>query len=309
MAEPRAILMGASGTVGRALRRARPAERWLATYQSHPVAGGVRFDLARDAVAPLVERLPGATHLVLLAAVTNIDACGRDPEGTRKINVDGTRRVIDEAIALGLTPIYFSSDAVYDGRSPLKEESLPPAPATEYGRQKLAVERHLLDAFPRALVLRLAKVFAEPEMPSDMLSVWWRAALERQPQTLARDQFMTPIASDDAAELVWRLIEARAEGIVNVGGSQRVSRLELHRIFEAQLPPALRGSTPVREISIGDLEVLEPRAFDSSMDIGRAVELTGYVPRGLAAVCRSYLATGDDRPGSTGFWKKPVEAP
>jgi dTDP-4-dehydrorhamnose reductase len=77
--------------------------------------------------------------LVLHAAAwTDVDGAESDPEGARRVNVDGTRNVA----ALGAPAVAYSSDYVFDGRkgSPYVESD-EPAPQSVYGRTKLAAEQ------------------------------------------------------------------------------------------------------------------------------------------------------------------------
>jgi dTDP-4-dehydrorhamnose reductase len=78
------------------------------------------------------------------AAWTDVDGAEADPEGARRVNVEGTRNVA----ALGAPIVCFSTDYVFDGRK--REpyvESDEPRPQSVYGRTKLAAEREVGDGW------------------------------------------------------------------------------------------------------------------------------------------------------------------
>ena len=84
-------------------------------------------------------------------------------KGTRKrsyaINVQSTRRVIDDLVELGIKPVFTSSEYVFDGEQGNYVEDDPAIPSTVYGSQKLQIEQYLTDRCVDYAVLRLAKVY------------------------------------------------------------------------------------------------------------------------------------------------------
>jgi len=103
-------------------------------------------------------------HLAALLHVVNPPASMRGEY--ERVNVDGTRAVVDAAAAAGVQRVVqFSTIAVYgptDGR--VVDESDPPHAESYYAESKLAAEhvalgRHRADGRPLATVLRLAAVY------------------------------------------------------------------------------------------------------------------------------------------------------
>jgi dTDP-4-dehydrorhamnose reductase len=84
-------------------------------------------------------------NLVLHAAAwTDVDGAEADPEGARRVNVEGTRNVA----ALGAPVVYYSSDYVFDGsKGEPYLESDQPRPLSVYGQTKLEGEREVRDGW------------------------------------------------------------------------------------------------------------------------------------------------------------------
>lgn len=85
---------------------------------------------------------------------------GDDPEGFLRRNLDGTLRLWEEA--RGLSTVFLSSRAVYDGLPPgtVLTEDLPLAPDSLYGQVKLAAEEALHAQGGRSL--RATGVYGPP---------------------------------------------------------------------------------------------------------------------------------------------------
>jgi dTDP-4-dehydrorhamnose reductase len=93
----------------------------------------------------VTEPLDASPRLVLHAAAwTDVDGAESDPDEARRVNVEGTRKVV----ALGAPLVYFSTDYVFDGaKSSPYVESDEPNPLSVYGRTKLDGEREVVDGW------------------------------------------------------------------------------------------------------------------------------------------------------------------
>jgi dTDP-4-dehydrorhamnose reductase len=264
------LLLGASGFFGPALASAFGAQVAARTYAAHPMEGGLRFDARTSSVAELVAALPARPAAgVVLFGETNIDICARDPLGTSEVNVEGAIRAMRELSALGITPVFLSSDGVFDGTHALWTEDEEVRPILTYGRQKLEVERFAASLPAPWLVVRLPKLLSEQGDARCMLTQWIDA-LGREGRILcATDQFFTPAAATDAARAIALLMNEGAQGLFHLGGPERLSRRAL---LEAVADEYRRFAAPkaqIVECSLRDIQVAEHRPLDTSMNSGR----------------------------------------
>jgi dTDP-4-dehydrorhamnose reductase len=283
----KALLLGASGFLGPALTREFGANNIVRTYASHPVDGGVRFDVRSTRIDQLLggfSRRPEAA--LILLGQTNVDACARDPHGTAEINVAGIIRVIGELRALGIMPVFTSSDAVFEGTRGNWREDEGAHPVLTYGRQKLEVERHLSSLPPPWLIVRLPKLFAAERNPRCMLT-GWVDALGRDDRILcATDQFFTPAEAGDVARAIAQLLSAGTSGLYHLGGPQRLSRRELLAVVLDEYRKHATPSAEIVDCSLRDIPVFEPRPLDVSMDSSRFVSKFGPTMRAASEVAR-----------------------
>ncbi|WP_165173071.1 sugar nucleotide-binding protein [Adlercreutzia sp. ZJ242] len=120
----------------------------------HPV------DLAAD--EPLASCPFGEGDLVVFAAaVSGPDQCANDREACWRVNVEGTSKVVGQAIGAGARVLFFSSDAVFppDEGVAYDEESAR-GPAFAYGEMKAEVERRF-EGSPLFKALRLSYVASD----------------------------------------------------------------------------------------------------------------------------------------------------
>lgn len=288
---PRYLIIGASGLIGARLYAVLGRTHALATYHTRPVTGGIAFDVDRMRLADTVLRqYRGLTHAFLVHGVTAIDSCALDPAGTARTNVAGTQRVIDDLVEHGITPVFASSDAVFDGSRGLWTEDDQVNPILTYGRQKVEVERYLLEKSSAALVLRLPKVVAAALDADDMLSEWIKSLEAGETIRCARDQIFSPITVDDAVEAFVRLAKSGRAGIYHVCGPRPVSRLELLQLLLEELASYRKFSNQIVSCSIRDFKFSEPRPLDTSMSPRKLFGALGCEFSEPRAICRKAAA-------------------
>ncbi|TLP59778.1 NAD-dependent epimerase/dehydratase family protein [Microbispora triticiradicis] len=111
----------------------------LADVGADLVTGSI---LDRDLLAELV---PGATHVIHLAARPSVPRSVKDPLASHAVNATGTLHVLEACRATRPHVILASSSSVYgDGAEAYKHEDLPARPLSPYGASKLATEAYAL---------------------------------------------------------------------------------------------------------------------------------------------------------------------
>lgn len=277
------LVIGASGLVGRRLLH---ATRWIGTYHTHKIKNGIPFDLATGDPSDLFTQVSETvTHIIILAAISNIDACARDPAGTALVNVAATCRLADAAAERGIVPVFASSDAVYDGSHPDWREDDIARPILVYGRQKLEVERHLSRATYPSLVLRIAKVLDPNLSQAGVLGPWLADLRAGRHIRCATDQNFTPIGIDDLVRVISQLMEAGATGIFNIGG-EPVSRISLLEKMIAAASSLAKIRANVVRCSLHDFPFAEKRPLDLRMSIAKLRAAIMFSPEPLEALCR-----------------------
>lgn len=162
----RYYVTGASGFIGRRLCERLSLRGEVRALFRSPADGpwnaADRVDLSKEDPPP--EALDGVDTVFHLAALTHAVGELKESETDyRRINVDGTQRVLEAAGRAGATRFVFLSSvkAMGEGLSEPQNESERPAPETWYGRTKLEAERLVLDRgyVPEPVVLRPALVY------------------------------------------------------------------------------------------------------------------------------------------------------
>lgn len=215
-------IFGANGFIGRHLANFAHDQQMPAALYSR--ASG--FDARNPSIASLpapVEREYG----VILFAICNIAYAESHREETRELNVAATTALIDLLVATGITPVFFSSDAVFDGVSGGYSEQTPTSPINYYGTLKEEVEQHLVVNYAnRSIIVRPSKVYSL-ESDGTLLHDIFQRLTQNLPIRAAYDQVVNPILVGDLVRILIELLHRAFAGIVHIASKKPLSRYEI----------------------------------------------------------------------------------
>jgi UDP-glucose 4-epimerase len=266
----RILLTGGAGYVGSACLR------WLLSHGHDPIAydnltegntGAVPEASHRLIVGDIVETERLADVLCVhhidavmhFAALASVPESITNPEAYYRINVVGTKSVLDAMRTAGVSRIVFSSTAAtfgFKAEMPLYEES-PQLPETPYGTTKLAAE-HLIKDYGRAYGLgyTLLRYFnasgadtdanygEDRRLESHLIPLVFQVALgHRERLLIYGSDYATPdgtcirdyVHTEDLAQAHQLAVEALQPGVgcaYNLGSGQGVSVLDVLRACE-----------------------------------------------------------------------------
>jgi len=265
----------------------------VGTFHRHPFPGGFPFDGSEEnGIEKLLRGVAGdITHAFVLHGNIEVEACARDPAGTAELNVTQVGHVLTRLMAAGVTPVYVSSDYVFDGTRGGWRESDPPDPQTQYGKQKLAVERLLLEAPKPSLVVRCSRVIGADIGVRNVLGPWVEEIRASATMRCATDQVFSPIAVDDVAGILAELAGAQATGLYHLGGPKPLSRIDLLRLLLASIQAVdADARVDVVPCSLHDLPFLEKRPLDTSLNVEKLQATIDWDFLPMTTLCETVAA-------------------
>ena len=213
---PPLLIVGATGTLGRAVTRACEA-RGIA----HRALARCDLDIA-DAAA-VVSALEACTPwaVVNCAGFVRVDDAEREPHACRRGNVDGAVALATACASLGMSFVTFSTDLVFDGANDAAYvETDAVAPVCEYGRSKAEAELGVLAVHPDAFVVRTAAFFGDQD-EHNFVTRALRSLAAGEPYTAISDVVVSPTYVPDLVDAMLDLLIDRERGIWHSGKRRR----------------------------------------------------------------------------------------
>ena len=265
------LIFGATGTLGQALLRAAKA-RGLGFVGAARRGADRAIDVTDAAAIDTLIHTERPDIVVNCAAITDLDACEREPAAAYLVNARAAALMAAASAAAGARFVHISTDHFFDGPgAALHDEGAAIRLVNEYARSKHAGETLAL-AVPGTLALRtnLAGWRGWPARPS---FIEWAASALRQDGAVTgfSDFFTSTIDADALAAAIFDLLARGATGLLNVGACEAVDKATFLRAFARALGvPAER----VRDGSVRSLAT--PRATGLGLDVRRAEVILGY---------------------------------
>lgn len=264
---PVALVIGADSMIGgELLRRLQAAGRPARGTSRKNVGPNLYLDLAAP---PERWEGPAVSVAYFCAAITQLGPCKKDPEGTRKINVEGTLHLARLLANQGAFLVFLSTNLVFDGTRPYRRIDEPTLPQNEYGRQKAEAERGILK-LGQAAILRLTKVFRG----SYPLFAGWADKLLQGQQTKAfEDMVLAPVPRSCVCTVLEKLGDSRREGIWHLSGDRDISYAEAATLGASVLGVSERlvEAVPMRSVLPND----EPPPRYTTLDVSPLPEELG----------------------------------
>jgi dTDP-4-dehydrorhamnose reductase len=157
------LITGAIGLYGSKLERMavdRGIEVYASDVQQMPVTGTfVKMDVSNKEMVNEAFKQARPDVVVHAATLTDVDKCELNKELATKINVEGTRNIVEAAKAVGSFLIYISTDYVFNGEKGMYREDDKPDPIQHYGVTKLQAEQVVKGALDEYFIARPSVIY------------------------------------------------------------------------------------------------------------------------------------------------------
>lgn len=160
--------------------------------------------------------------IIHAAAITSVRRCEEQKESTWKVNVEGTKNLVDGLMQTNPEGkfVYISTACVFDGHTGMYCESSIPYPENFYSLTKLLGEQEV-KKIPNHLIIR-TNFAAKEQWP--------------YPQAFT-DRFGTYLFAEDVARGIKDVLDSEMNGIVHIVGDKRMSMFELAKITTPKIEP------------------------------------------------------------------------
>ncbi len=199
------LITGSKGQLSRELQLALAGEGKVLGL-GHNV-----LDLAKPAQIRQQVRLLRPDLIINAAAYTAVDSAQTERDQAFAVNAIGPGVLAEEAAALGVPLIHYSTDYVFDGRKsePYREDDQP-SPLSVYGASKLAGEQAVLAAGGEHLVLRTSWVYSSHG--HNFLLTMQRLLQERDSLSVVADEIGAPTWAGTLATVTAELVRKWRNG-------------------------------------------------------------------------------------------------
>ena len=231
-----------------------------------------------DSIASLVNSHGPFDTVVHLAAISSPGICEKNKEKARQVNIP---KSLLNALPSTTRFVFLSTDQVYDGAGAPYVETDEAKPVNLYGQTKLDFEKILLEERKMLAVALRSSLILGPETPigacrkQTFLQFVVDRLRNKQETQFFTDEYRNVVFVEDVCRQIQYFIDngisSEEAGIFNMGGADRVSRLDIAEavaehygydmscakgVKRASLPPGPVSSPPDISMTSQKLEGL-----------------------------------------------------
>ncbi len=278
MVSNRILLFGGNGQVGRSMQRlALPSDWQFKALGRHECD----FTKPRDIATAIQDYAPDL--VINAAAMTDIDACERDPDLAREVNFHAVAHIAGQCAHVDAPFIHISTDYVFDGRQTAPYGTQDAMnPVNVYGQTKMLGEEAARHGLYWHVILRTSYVFSP--FGNNALRKTLNAIDSQDEVRAASDQSANPTSATALAQGIVTIADAILHGKGNgfgtfhLSGETPATRFEfLQAVMDAYAPLTSRRPT-LQPVPIADMTARVPRPACSILNNERLREVYGIAP-------------------------------
>lgn len=225
------LLIGATSLLGRKIFETDHKKHTIITtyYSNSTLKSDFKLDITRkeDVKRILYDTRPSI--IIHTSSLGDIDYCEQHQKEAWKVNVTSIRYLVKAAKQIRAKFIFFSSNAVFDGKKPPYSEKSETHPLNFYGKTKAAAERIVKDYFPHAVIFRLTTMYGwNNQKERKNPATWLIERLGKNLQTpVVTDVYNNHLWVGQAAQTVWKVINQNLfNELFHIAGKECVNRYE-----------------------------------------------------------------------------------
>jgi len=226
----------------------------------------------KEKIIKTIEKI-NPNYVLHLAALTNGGLCEEKKELAEKINIEGTKNIVLACEKINAKLVYASTNYVFDGKKGMYTEKDIPNPINFYSLTKLRGEKEVLK-YSNAVVTRVCPFGLGTEDKPSFTATIIKQLKNNEKINVFSDQFFSPISNYNYSEILIKIFETGFTGLINIAGSERVSRYEFAKkvaeVFDL-------NSELLNPIKIQEISESAKRPKDTSLDISKAKNLFGNI--------------------------------
>lgn len=164
------------------------------------------------------------------ASIGNVDFCETHKKEAWRTNVFGTRNIIEAAKSVNAKLVFFSTNAVYDGKNPPYSESAKTNPVDFYGKTKMTSEGDVLKSGLTYAIIRLMTMYGWHDKHQRFNPVTWMMDEMKKNHKLnvVSDIYNNHLYVGQAVEAVLKIIKLKKwNEVYNIAGLDCISRYQL----------------------------------------------------------------------------------
>lgn len=277
----RILITGGSGLLGSKIATLAIEKGYetYSGYNKHEIINGasVELDITNKAQVQKVFERVKPEVVIHAAALTNVDKCEENMGLAKKVNIEGTRNLVELSEGHKVYFVHVSTDYVFSGEEGMYKETDKPRPINHYGITKHEAEKLVIDSATEWCIARPSVIYGStPAAGKKNFALWVIDKLKnREPMKIITDQWVSPTLNTNLAEMILELIEMKLTGIYHLAGATPINRYKFTTLITETFQ---LDKTLISPAKSSEMNWLAKRPANTSLNVEKASTTLKHKP-------------------------------
>jgi len=245
-------------------------------YLCHPLFHYTKMDFTETAAVTKVMAEKRPDCIVHAGAISKPDECELNKAYADKVNIEGTRNLLEAAGKQHAHFIFISTDFIFDGKEGMYREEDTGDPVNYYGLTKLKAEALVKQYSDEWAIVRTVLVYGKPLTGRGNILTVVKEKLEKgEEYSVFDDQVRTPTFVEDLAAGIVTIIEKKSTGIFHLSGKDVLTPYQMACRTADHLN---LNKSLLKKVTAADFSQAARRPLKTGFIIDKARRELGYAP-------------------------------
>ena len=266
MKKKKILILGASGLIGEELFYFFKTKGFdvIGTYRNNPKKNLFKLDINQKEINEKIFKK--ISHIIICQnSFKKLDDYEINWETSKKTDLISLSLFLKKAKKNKIIPIFFSSDAVFDGLKGNYKESDKVKPVNKYGYLKVKMEDFIRKNFKKYMILRFSKIFSNDLKKKDFMSDMIFNIENNNSATFAEDEFFSPLYLKDLKKYIYKLIKKEFIGTMHLSSVNKISRYRL----ALKIKSFKKSKCKIIKTKINSLNLIAKRGKDCTLNTNK----------------------------------------
>lgn len=261
------IIIGASGLIGGALydtfSKLNQQVIGTCTTRKSEKKDLINFDMTTDDFSPFLDLINSQDNIYLLSAYSNPSWIYDNKAATKKLNLTGTKKLINALKEKNPRIIFMSSVEVFNGETGNYDEFDLPQPLNYYGQLKYEIEKYLKEEYQNSTIVRTGWNIGLNTSSRCVVALTYESLL-RPNARMAIDNQFSVVSVADTANALSRLSAYPEIKLLHICSNEVITRTRLAQLICAN---SVQGDKMLFEdCYFHEIKYTEPRGRLNSLN-------------------------------------------
>ncbi|MDB5201227.1 MAG: hypothetical protein JWQ27_636 [Ferruginibacter sp.] len=236
------------------------------------------FTIAEEVTILMEKYLPDV--MLHSGAMSKPDECEQRQEEAFRVNVTGTKLLLDAGAKIKAHFIFLSTDFVFDGLEGPYDEAATYSPVNYYGKTKVLAESAVKNYPFTWSIVRTSSVYGDPMgTRNNLVTLVREKLLAGEMMHIFDDQVRRPTYVEDLVEGITAIIEKASCGVFHLCGKDDITIFGLAMLTAKHLGLDVKL---IKAVQADNFPQPAKRPVDTRLNTGKAKKILDYSPRNLA---------------------------